>query len=150
MSRKKNSLGRGVLMFFFLFHFLFVFGSIKRQICFKKRQKRSPFSSPAPQPLPPPHWLLPPCPPLPFISLHESRPHWTWLEDGICHGKFGHLITGMMVAEGSLWGWRAGDGGRGWGGDGKSGGWGRSWVNANDILQDTHTLTSCSRRKGGI
>ena len=141
LCRGKKIFGDGIFDLFvcFTFSFLFVFGSIKWQICFffffKKGQKRSPFSS---TPLPQDHSPLPtgyslPSP-LPFISLHESRPHWTWSEDGICHGKFGHLDrTIMMVAEGSLLGWRAGDGERGWGGDGKSGGWGRSWVNVNDI-----------------
>lgn len=87
----------------------------------KKKPKKIFILQPLPQPLPPsppprPHWLLPPFPTLPFSSLYESRQYWTWSEDGICHGKSGHLnITVMRVAEGSLLGvesrgWREGDG----------------------------------------
>lgn len=86
---------------------------------FLKKDKKDLHSLAPQNHFPPPRWLLLPFPPLLFVSLNESHQYWTWSEDGICHGKFGHLnITVMMVQrfpfgvesrgwrEGMGWGWQ--------------------------------------------
>lgn len=56
----------------------------------------------------------------------------------------------MMVTKGPLLGWRARDGGREWGGDGESGGWGRSWVNANGFYRTPTHSPPAVEGKGGF
>lgn len=130
---------------FFFFLFLFLDPLNDKFVLFKDKKDLHCAALPSF----PPHWLLPPSSPLPRIPAWKSAVL-KWSEDGLCHGKFGHLHgTVMMVAEGWFPFGVESRGWRGWGGNGNLR-LGQSWVEPSGPTKHPHTHLLQQKERGDL